>query len=217
MPYKGNVGGQEIIKIEDEEKRSQNADEYNLKNIDNPFIRRKMANLSFELDFELNYGSTEFMFYDVEYFDDNFVPRNTDFFAPTYFPIQFTLINYFGRICINEWIYYPDKYHSVELYNCYLKALTSRGVPILATCPPLNIEEKIKMYMVKASNMIGYGCAQDVQRMYDVLKIRLTDFYLLDISLCNIFHNVNGYPKSLRNNVRKFLFGSIHEPRIRHD
>lgn len=173
--------------------------------------------ISFELDFDYNYDSTEFMFFDVEYFDDNYALRQNNFCKTTYFPIQFTLINYFGRICINEWIFYSINDLNEQIYNCYLKALSSRGVIIDATCNSRNVEGKIKMYMTRSKYMVGYGCETDVNRMYDVLNIKLLSFSMLDLSLCDIFCKQGGSSESLRNNVRRILFRSIHDKNIRHD
>ena len=141
--------------------------------------------VSFQININ-NFGTTMFMFFDVEYFDNNkgnianYNPNWQD--KPKFFPFQFTLVNYFGLICINEWIQYDKVVLSKREKEGYEYALKKRNIDYEATCGKELLNSKINNNMKGAMYMIGYGVEEDVKSMKDKLEIDLEKYHILDLS-----------------------------------
>ena len=181
-----------------------------------------IASMSVDIN---NYGSTHFMFFDIEYFDNN---RRIDFNSSwpnektIYRPFQFSLINYYGSICINEWIYYKKDELSFDLNRNYFALMNKIGIDYNATCQISFLEAKINMYMKKAGYLIGFGVNTDVKQMQEILDIDLQKYQILDISKHSRFAkdgliNKTTYPESLKILSQLHLKTEIHKNKGYHD
>ena len=158
---------------------------------------------SFQININ-NFGTTMYMFFDVEYFDNNkgnignYNPNWNE--KPKFFPFQFTLTNYFGPICINEWIAYDKTIMTNKEKEGYEFALKKKNIDYEATCGKHFLNAKIKNNMKEARYLIGYGVEEDVKLMNDRLGIDLERYHILDLSKYPGFAKDNriGFPEKLK-------------------
>lgn len=146
-------------------------------------IQLLIENTKIELESMVNenicFDSTHYMFFDIEYFSSG--KPNNSFEKVDYYPFQFTLMNYFGQGCVNEWIYYDKKILPEKTYNYYLNSLSRSSVNYDATIDPTFLEKKIINYMKKCTFLIGFGIKEDILWMKNILKIDLNRFNLVDL------------------------------------
>ena len=91
---------------------------------------------SMEVDID-HYGSTNFMFFNIDYFDNNienwYNSNNPNWPKKIiYKPWQFALINYYGMVCFSEWIRYDEEDLGC-LQEFYIAKLKGLGINIKAT------------------------------------------------------------------------------------
>ena len=215
------------IEIEGEERHSET---YKRKKItfderSSNILKKKKEYILATLHMDINiYEATFYMFFDIEYIDNNKFSKNEsnkNWHTTSFLPIQFSLINYFGQICVNEWIFYDLNSMDFKFKVKYEEFLNNKKIPYRATCPPFMLDNKISMYMKMEQYMIGFGIENDLKYMKDSLMIDLKGkYHFLDLSYHKEFRQPGksiNYKASLKFLAEKFLFTTIQEKKGNHD
>ena len=186
------------------------------------FIKQKCEATISSLTSEIKtFGSTYYMFFDVEYFNNGtqqvFMPGKKK-----YYPFQFTLMNYFGNVCINEWIRYEFTDLPKEAWNNYQCLLNQLKIQYESTGPPFFLQSKIEFYMRDSKYLVGYGINEDYNSLRDVIKIDLNCYKIADLSRHIGFGQVDRsskekYPERLKNLAQIFVEKMIQERKGFHD
>ena len=221
----------EIVEVDKESNASQTLIKRKRNEIQKIFDEKKEFLISsMQLDIS-HFVPTAYMFFDVEYFDNNIQIKNDDFrinenWKPKtqFYPVQFTLTNFFGVLCLNEWIYYDaDTLDNISREK-YFSFLNRRNVNYqYGTCSKKSLEVKIETNMKGTSVLIGYGIFNDVVLLKCSTGIDLYKYQLADLSKHPSFRkqlkkeNNSHYPESFRILSQVFLKVIIQKMKGNHD
>ena len=139
------------------------------------------------------YSMNKVLFFDIEYFIHNTF-RN-DPTTKIFYPIQFSLVNYYRERLIHEYLDYyswgQDYYNSMKLW------LKRRRINPLSSIPIDRLNAKLQVYINKSSLLFGYGVENDIKGL-KAIGIDIQSFcQVYDISELSLFQNFKG-KRSLR-------------------